>query len=132
MSIGEFARRSRLSPKALRLYNELGLLPPARVDDDSGYRYYAESQLDRAGLIAALRQVLGEIPPVSDDSDGPSELGGSPILPTVHLKGPRSRLRLRDPNHLTNGTVAHCAMVAVTAVRPLADLPGGCSTPEGT
>jgi protein phosphatase len=32
VSIGEFARLSRLSPKALRLYNELGLLPPARVD----------------------------------------------------------------------------------------------------
>jgi DNA-binding transcriptional MerR regulator len=57
MSIGEFARRSRLSPKALRLYDELRLLPPARVDDDSGYRYYTESQLDRARLIAALRQL---------------------------------------------------------------------------
>ncbi len=57
MSIGEFARRSRLSPKALRLYDELGLLDPARVDDDSGYRYYSASQLDRAGLIAALRQL---------------------------------------------------------------------------
>jgi PPM family protein phosphatase len=31
MGIGEFARLSRLSPKALRLYDELGLLPPARV-----------------------------------------------------------------------------------------------------
>jgi hypothetical protein len=48
MSTGEFARRSRLSPKALPLYDELGLLPPTRVDDDSEYRYYAESQLDRA------------------------------------------------------------------------------------
>jgi DNA-binding transcriptional MerR regulator len=57
MSIGEFARRSRLSPKALRLYDELGLLPPAYVDEDSGYRYYAESQLDRARVIAALRQL---------------------------------------------------------------------------
>jgi len=57
MSIGEFARHSRLSPKALRLYDELGLLEPARVDDDSGYRYYAASQLDRAWLIAALRQL---------------------------------------------------------------------------
>jgi DNA-binding transcriptional MerR regulator len=57
MSIGEFARRSRLSPKALRLYDELGLLEPARVDDDSGYRYYSASQLDRARLIAALRQL---------------------------------------------------------------------------
>jgi DNA-binding transcriptional MerR regulator len=60
MSIGEFARRSRLSPKALRLYDELGLLPPAHVDDDSGYRYHTASQLDRARLIAALRQL--EIP----------------------------------------------------------------------
>jgi DNA-binding transcriptional MerR regulator len=57
LSIGEFARRSRLSPKALRLYDELGLLPPACVDEDSGYRYYTESQLDRAQLIAALRQL---------------------------------------------------------------------------
>ena len=57
MSIGEFARRSGLSPKALRLYEELGLLPPARVDDDSGYCYYAASQLDRARLIAALREL---------------------------------------------------------------------------
>ena len=60
MSIGEFARHSRLSPKALRLYDELGLLEPARVDDDSGYRYYSAAQLDRAWLIAALRQL--EIP----------------------------------------------------------------------
>lgn len=57
MSIGEFARHSRLSPKALRLYDELGLLEPAHVDDDSGYRYYSASQLDRAWLIAALRQL---------------------------------------------------------------------------
>ena len=57
MSIGEFARRSRLSPKALRLYDELGLLEPARVDEDSGYRYYSASQFERARLIAALRQL---------------------------------------------------------------------------
>jgi DNA-binding transcriptional MerR regulator len=69
MSIGEFARRSRLAPKALRLYDELGLLPPARVGEDSAYRYYAESQLDRARLIAALRQLqisLAEIKSIVD------------------------------------------------------------------
>ena len=69
MSIGEFARHSRLSPKALRLYDELGLLEPARVDDDSGYRYYSASQLDRARLIAALRQLqlpLAEIKSIVD------------------------------------------------------------------
>ena len=57
MSIGEFAGRSRLSPKALRLYDELGLLAPARVDESSGYRYYSRDQLERARLIAALRQL---------------------------------------------------------------------------
>jgi DNA-binding transcriptional MerR regulator len=54
MSIGEFARRSRLSAKALRLYDELGLLVPARVDQLSGYRFYEDAQLDQARLIAAL------------------------------------------------------------------------------
>jgi DNA-binding transcriptional MerR regulator len=57
MSIGEFARLSRLSPKALRLYDELGLLPPAQVDPDSGYRWYAAGQLDSARLVASLRQI---------------------------------------------------------------------------
>jgi DNA-binding transcriptional MerR regulator len=57
MSIGEFARRSRLSAKALRLYAGLGLLSPARVDELSGYRYYEAAQLEQARLIAALRQV---------------------------------------------------------------------------
>jgi DNA-binding transcriptional MerR regulator len=57
MSIGEFAGLSRLSPKALRLYDELGLLEPARVDDSSGYRFYSGDQLERARLIAALRQL---------------------------------------------------------------------------
>jgi PPM family protein phosphatase len=57
MGIGEFAELSWLSPRALRLYDELGLLPPARVDPDSGYRWYAPAQLERARLVASLRQL---------------------------------------------------------------------------
>jgi DNA-binding transcriptional MerR regulator len=57
LSIGEFAQLSRLSPKALRLYDELGLLPPTRVDADSGYRFYEVGQLDRARLVSSLRQI---------------------------------------------------------------------------
>lgn len=57
LSIGVFARRSRLSPKALRLYDRLGLLTPAHVDEDSGYRRYRESQLATARLIALLRRL---------------------------------------------------------------------------
>jgi len=57
MTIGAFARASRLSPKALRLYDELGLLAPARVDPDSGYRRYAPEQLEQARLVAWLRRL---------------------------------------------------------------------------
>jgi DNA-binding transcriptional MerR regulator len=57
ISIGEFARRSRLSLKALRLYDERGVLVPARVDQASGYRYYGTAQLEEARLVVMLRQL---------------------------------------------------------------------------
>ncbi|MDL4820002.1 MerR family transcriptional regulator [Actinomadura opuntiae] len=57
VAIGEFARMSRLSPKALRLYDELGLLVPAHVDPDTGYRKYATAQLGRARMVADLRRL---------------------------------------------------------------------------
>jgi DNA-binding transcriptional MerR regulator len=57
LTIGVFARRSRLSLKALRLYDRLGLLTPAHVDPGSGYRRYRESQLATARLVAMLRRL---------------------------------------------------------------------------
>ena len=74
LTIGEFARASRLSPKALRLYDELGLLPPARVDPYSGYRFYQPNQLERARLVAWLRRLgmpLARIRVVCDLPPGP-------------------------------------------------------------
>lgn len=69
LTIGAFARASRLSPKALRLYDGLGLLRPARVDPDTGYRYYAAEQVERARLVAWLRRLgmpLARIREVAD------------------------------------------------------------------
>jgi len=57
ISIGEFARRSRLSLKALRLYDQLGVLVPSRVDQASGYRYYDTAQLDEARLVVMMREL---------------------------------------------------------------------------
>jgi protein phosphatase len=57
LTIGAFARAARLSPKALRLYDELGLLRPVSVDPFSGYRFYAPEQLEHARLIAWLRRL---------------------------------------------------------------------------
>src|SRR5919201_5916048 len=60
LAIGRFSRLSGLTVKALRHYDEIGLLKPARVDGDTGYRYYALEQLREAGAIARLRTL--EIP----------------------------------------------------------------------
>ncbi len=57
MLAGEFGAASRLSPKALRLYAEQGLLVPASTDPVTGYRYYQREQVPRARLIARLRCV---------------------------------------------------------------------------
>lgn len=46
MTSGAFVRASGLSRKALRLYEELGLLRPIQVDQASQYRLYAPAQLE--------------------------------------------------------------------------------------
>jgi len=74
MTIGEFARRTRLSARALRLYDTQGLLTPAAVDPRTGYRRYTADQVDRARQIALLRSAgmaLAEIAEVVD-LDGPA------------------------------------------------------------
>jgi serine/threonine protein phosphatase PrpC len=55
LTIGEFAKATGLTAKALRLYDDLGLLPPAEVDTRNGYRYYDLHQVDAACLVARLR-----------------------------------------------------------------------------
>lgn len=57
LTIGAFAKAAGLSPKALRLYDELALLTPATVDPVTGYRFYAVDQLERARLVAWLRRI---------------------------------------------------------------------------
>jgi DNA-binding transcriptional MerR regulator len=54
ISSGEFARRTRLSPKALRIYQRVGLLRPVAVEPN-GYRRYDPAQVPTGRLIAMLR-----------------------------------------------------------------------------
>lgn len=55
LTIGEFAHRTRLTAKALRLYDEIGLLRPADVDPSNGHRRYGVGQVRPARLIGMLR-----------------------------------------------------------------------------
>ena len=69
LTIGALSRQSRLSLKALRLDQRLGLLAPARADTLTGYRSYRPDQVRRVRLIGLLRQLgmpLERIAPLLD------------------------------------------------------------------
>jgi DNA-binding transcriptional MerR regulator len=55
LSIGDFSQLGQVTTRTLRLYDELGLLKPAHVDDDTGYRYYSADQLSRLNRIVVLK-----------------------------------------------------------------------------
>ncbi len=56
-SIGEFARLGGVSVRTLRHYDEIGLLQPATVDPDTGYRGYTADQLGPLNRIVALKEL---------------------------------------------------------------------------
>jgi effector-binding domain-containing protein len=76
MPIGRFAAASRLSIKALRIYDQSGLLPAAYVDSQSGYRYYRTEQLRLANAIRTLRGVDLPLTEIADylSSDNPTAI----------------------------------------------------------
>jgi DNA-binding transcriptional MerR regulator len=57
VSIGDFSRMTHLSIKALRFYHDQGLLEPARIDPDSGYRFYEPGQVPVAQVIRRFRDL---------------------------------------------------------------------------
>lgn len=57
LRIGDFAQLSRVSTKALRIYDRLGLLKPCQVDAATGYRFYSASQLPRLNRILVLKDL---------------------------------------------------------------------------
>ena len=74
MSIGEFALTSGLSVKALRFYDDRGLLAPADVDPHSGYRRYAYTQVRTAARIRVLRAAGLSVEDVRSALESPDRL----------------------------------------------------------
>lgn len=94
LKIGDFSRLSRVSVKALRYYDEIGLLKPVKVDQFTGYRYYSAEQLPRLNYIVLLKELglsLEEIARLLAD--------GAPLLRVtelLHLKQAEARIRLDE------------------------------------
>jgi DNA-binding transcriptional MerR regulator len=77
--IGDLSRIARVSCRLLRYYDELGLLKPAQLERDSGYRYYSASQLPRLNRILVLKELglsLEDIARVLDSNLSAAELRG--------------------------------------------------------
>jgi DNA-binding transcriptional MerR regulator len=68
--IGQFSKIGKVTVKALRFYEEEGLLEPCHIDSGTGYRYYDSRQLPRIHKIVALRQCGFSIPEIQQIVNG--------------------------------------------------------------
>jgi DNA-binding transcriptional MerR regulator len=87
--IGEFAQIAQVSGRQLRFYDQLGLLQPAHVDQQTGYRYYTIRQLPRLNSILALKDLglsLEQIGPLLDREMSPAELRSMLTLKRAQLE----------------------------------------------
>jgi DNA-binding transcriptional MerR regulator len=110
LSIGAFSRLTHLSVKTLRYYHEVGLLEPAVVDPDSGYRYYRPGQAHSAHLVRRFRDLGLPVADVKAVLAAPDLTARDTIL-AGHLDRMREQLRQtgkpRSRNRLTR--CAECA-----------------------
>jgi DNA-binding transcriptional MerR regulator len=87
-SIGEFARLGGISVRALRHYDEIGLLRPATIDPGTSYRGYSAAQLGQLNRIMALKELGLSLTQVRQLLDGVTldELRGMLILRRAQLE----------------------------------------------
>jgi DNA-binding transcriptional MerR regulator/effector-binding domain-containing protein len=88
-NIGDFARLGGVSVRMLRHYDAIGLLRPAHVDPDSGYRSYDAPQLQRLNRVIALKELgfkLQQVQSILDDEVSVEELHGMLRLRRAQLE----------------------------------------------
>jgi DNA-binding transcriptional MerR regulator len=88
LKISDFSKLSLVSVKALRYYDERGLLKPARVDPSTGYRFYSASQLTRLNRILAMKDMgldLSQIAFLLYQEPTPDQIRGMLRLKQVEL-----------------------------------------------
>src|SRR5262245_36281725 len=91
MPIGRFSRLTGVGVKALRNYDEIGLLVPAAVDEETGYRFYSLDQVDRAEAIRLLRRLDKPLDEIRSTLDA-----GDPEALRTALVSHQRQLAIRD------------------------------------
>ncbi|MFQ4144297.1 MerR family transcriptional regulator [Chlorogloeopsis sp. ULAP02] len=89
LKIGDFSKLSQVTVKALRLYDQLGLLKPIYVDEFTSYRYYCAEQLPQLNRILALKDLgfsLEQIARLLNENLPPAEIRGMLRLKQAELQ----------------------------------------------
>ena len=87
--IGDFSKIAQVSGRLLRYYDDLGLLPPAIIDPETGYRYYSIRQLPRLNRILVLKELgltLNQIATLLQDHISTDEIRGMLKLREAELE----------------------------------------------
>lgn len=92
LSIGDFSRMTYLSVKSLRRYHDMGLLEPARIDRDTGYRYYETSQVPLGQAIRRFRDLEMPLEQLKEVLHAPDAAARNKLI-IAHLERMESALR---------------------------------------
>jgi DNA-binding transcriptional MerR regulator len=91
LAIGDFAKMTHLSVKALRHYHDVGVLEPVSVDQSSGYRFYAPDQVPLAQVIRRFRDLGMPLDEVKAVLSAPSVAQRNDVI-VAHLERMESQL----------------------------------------
>ena len=136
LTVGDFSRATHLSIKTLRHYHQVGLLEPATVNPETGYRYYSAGQIPAAQVIRRLRDLempVADVKAVLAAPDAPARnaliaahldrLEAGLAQTRTAVESLRDLLRSPDgPAAIEHRSVPATAAAAVGAVVDRADL----------
>ena len=141
--MGDFSRATHLSVKTLRHYHQVGLLEPATVNPDTGYRYYSVHQIPAAQVIRRLRDLEMPVAGIKAVLAAPDAPARNTLI-TAHLnrleaelaqtrtavESLHSLLQPPDgPTTIEHRSVSAAAAAAISAVVDRADLLTGGRVP---
>jgi len=106
--IGELSVRTDISAKTIRYYEEIGVLPPARRNDENGYRLYDETDVERLNFIRRTRALdfaledIAEILAFRDRNEPPCRY----VIALMETQVEQISLRIRDLERIRDELIA--------------------------
>jgi len=94
--IGLFSKINKITIKTLRHYDDIGLLKPAHIDVETGYRYYSSEQLPQIHMIISLRQMGFSLEEIISMT-----VNGENVMQYFEKREQNLVLRISELNHIS-------------------------------